>query len=385
MEREKIRSLNNFDEQKLKKLGSDRKNWLESGNDSIISLQNDKTKILVEEVKPSRIIVSVKKILKENDNYKTIILKNDMGDSLPLFRAGQKIAITLNINGDYFTKSYVISSSPLMAANGEYHITLSKTDDIVDDYLFSSLKLNEKFVISEPFGDFYYEPLRDEKNVIAIVNDNGIIPAYAMIQAVYDGIDNYYLTLFYSAKNEKDLLFKNELKEVAEKCSKIRAFFVLSEEEKEGHLTGFVSTDKIKNYYKDGETSFFIAGNEGLLNYLNKELEVFKLPRKFIRYDNYLPKYNIKRVIKYNLGIYIYGERFDVSCYNNKTILKAIEDSGIYIPSKCQIGICGLCRSELVKGEVKIVDDKRSNADKKFNYIHPCCTYPLSDIEIIVR
>lgn len=65
--------------------------------------------------------------------------------------------------------------------------------------------------------------------------------------------------------------------------------------------------------------------------------------------------------------------------------MQALEDSSIYIPSKCQVGICGLCRSELVFGEVRIVNDKRSKADKRYNYIHPCSTYPLSDIELIVR
>ena len=161
--------------------------------------------------------------------------------------------------------------------------------------------------------------------------------------------------------------------------------FVLAEEEKDGYLTGYVSTDKIKSVYRDGETSFFVAGDEGLLKYLDKELEEFKLPKKFIRYDSFLPVCNTKRVVKYNLGIYVNGEKFDIPCYNNKTLLQAIEDGGIYIPSKCQVGVCGLCRSELVKGEVKIINDKRSDADKKFNYIHPCSTYPLSDIEIIVR
>ena len=49
------------------------------------------------------------------------------------------------------------------------------------------------------------------------------------------------------------------------------------------------------------------------------------------------------------------------------------------------MGSCGFCKSELLSGEVKIVNDKRDSIDKKYNYIHPCCTYPLSDIKIIVR
>ncbi len=37
-------------------------------------------------------------------------------------------------------------------------------------------------------------------------------------------------------------------------------------------------------------------------------------------------------------------------------------------------------------GDVYIPEDYdgRRMADKKFGWIHPCCTYPLSDIEICV-
>ena len=83
--------------------------------------------------------------------------------------------------------------------------------------------------------------------------------------------------------------------------------------------------------------------------------------------------------------MYINDEKYEIPCYNNKTIMQAIEESGIYIPSKCRVGSCGFCRSELVVGEVRVVNDKRNGVDKKYNYIHPCSTYPLSDIEIVVR
>lgn len=385
MEKIKISSLGIFDEQKFKKLAIERGNWLSSGYNMVINPNTYKINTMAQEMHPLRIIVQVKKILKENEHYKTIVLTNYDGVSLPSFRAGQKIALTICIDDVYYTRPYSISSSPSRAIDGEYHITIKDSEDIVNHYLFHTLKIAEKFVITSPFGEFYFEPLRDEKNIIAIASDKGIFPIYSMIQAIIDGSENFNLTLFYSEKKESDFLFKEELKEFDDKSSKIKVKFVLSEEQKEDCLSGFVSTDKIKPFYTEGKTTFFISGSEGLLKYLDKELREFQLPLKYIRYDSFLPVCNIKRIVKYNLGIYINGEKFDIPCYNNKTIMKAIEEGGIFIPSQCHVGSCGFCRSELVKGEVKIVNDKRTNADKKYNYIHPCSTYPLSDIEIIVR
>lgn len=385
MEKIKIGSLGIFDEQKFKKLATDRENWLASGYNMLVNPNTYKVNTLAQENHPLRIIVQVKKILKENELYKTIVLTNCESASLPLFHAGQKIALTICIDDVYYTRPYSLSSSPSKAMDGEYHITIKDSDDIVEHYLFHKLKISEKFVISSPFGEFYFEPLRDERNVIGIVSDKGILPLYSMIQAILDGNENFNLTLFYSEKKGSDFLFKEELQEITDKTNKIKVHFVLSEEQEEGCLSGFVSTDKINPYYIEGKTTFFISGSEGLLKYLDKELEQFQLPQKYIRYDAFLPVCNIRRIVKYTLGIYINGEKFEIPCYNNKTIMRSIEEGGIFIPSKCHVGSCGFCRSELVKGEVKIVNDKRTNVDKKYNYIHPCCTYPLSDIEIIVR
>lgn len=385
MDKIKISSLGIFDEQRFKKLADDRNDWLNSGNDMLIS-SNYKVNEIADELKPSQLVVSIKKINKEGLNYKSIVLENVSGSSLPNFKAGQKVAVTISIQERYYTKPYTIISSPSVSADGEYTILVKEAfENIVDNYLYNEAKENDKVVVSAPFGDFYFETLRDQKNVIAIVSDEGILPIYSMVQAIIDKTENFNLTIFYSVKNETDIIFKEELLEYANKSNKIKINFVLSEEEKEGFLTGFVSSDKIKPYYEVGNTSIFISGNEGLLKYLDKELEYFKLPKKFVKYEAFFPKCGIKRVVRYNLSIYVNDEKYEIPCYNNKTIMQALAEGGIYIPSKCHNGSCGLCRSELVLGEVKIINDKRSASDKKFNYIHPCSTYPLSDISIVVR
>lgn len=381
---EKISSLKSFDEKKIKKMASDREAWLNTGDDILIN-PSYKTNMMALELNPKEIYVHVKEIIQENDNYKTLVLNSIRGNEMPKFRAGQKISLIVEIDGKKYTRPFSISSSPSSITSGEYNITVGNSDDVVNSYLFNEVTEGEKLAVSSPFGEFFYEPLRDKENIIAIASDEGIIPIFSMIQSVIDGIENYKLTVFYSVKYEKDLLFKKKLLEYREKSSKVKINILLSEEKKTGFMSGFASIDKIKRVYSVGDTSIFIAGSEGLLKYLDKELTELKVPKKFIRYDNFLPRCNIRKVVKYNLGIYIDAEKYEIPCYNNKTIMRAIEESGIYIPNKCQNGSCGFCRSELVMGEVKIVNDKRTMADKKYNYIHPCSTYPKSDIEIVVR
>ena len=378
----KISSLGVLDEQKFKKMDSSRISWLEDGTDMIIN-PNTKTKELVDEIMPNLVNVVVKKILKETDRCKTLIIEEVNGKKLPPFRAGQKVALIINIDGNFYTRPFTIACSNKDLSS--YRIAVFKNEeDTVMNYLYSKLKVGEKFSVSKPFGDFYYDPIRDEENIVMIVSGYGVAAALAMAEAVNDEMDKTKLTIFYSEKKDEDMAYKDELIRLADN-PKIRVGFILSEEKKEETLEGFASLDKVQSEMVEGHTSIFISGPEGLLKYLEKELAPLNLPKKFIRYDNFLPVCNIKRIAKYNLTIYINKEKYEVPCFNNKTILTALEESGVYIPSKCHNGSCGLCRSELVKGEVKVINDKRVEAEKKYNIIHPCCTYPLGDIEIVVR
>ncbi len=65
-------------------------------------------------------------------------------------------------------------------------------------------------------------------------------------------------------------------------------------------------------------------------------------------------------------------------------MLTAVERAGIKAPSHCRSGECGYCHSRLVSGDVFVPEstDERRRADTVFGYIHPCVSYPLSDLTI---
>ena len=65
-------------------------------------------------------------------------------------------------------------------------------------------------------------------------------------------------------------------------------------------------------------------------------------------------------------------------------VLVAIERAGIKAPSRCRAGECGWCRSRLLEGTVFIPQENemRRWADKHYGYIHPCCSFPTSDLTL---
>lgn len=367
----------------IKGISKKREEYLNSGEDTLINT-NSYVERLRDKLYKEEIIVEVKNI-EDYKTYKVITLSSLNEEELPIFKAGNKISLTIEVDNKYYSKAYTIVSSPNRCFNGIYKIVVRNSEDVIDKYLYSSVSMGERIIISSPFGEFYYNKLRDKKNVIAIVSGNGILPIMSMIYSLIDNIDDYKLTVFYTEKYFEDILFYEELIKINKMFKNININIVLSSEDKDGCIKGFVTKKMIKEIIKNNNYSFFLSGTEGMLKYLNKELESLKLPKKLIRYEDYLPVCNIKKVNTYKLTLLINNEKYEVPCYNNKTIIQSIYESGIYIPSKCNVGSCGFCKSELLSGEVKIVNDKRDILDIKYNYIHPCSTYPLSDIKIIVR
>ena len=73
-----------------------------------------------------------------------------------------------------------------------------------------------------------------------------------------------------------------------------------------------------------------------------------------------------------------------IDAYASEPIIVALERHGILIRSLCRSGECGACRAKVLEGEFFIPKDVdyRRLADKRFNYIHTCSCYPLSDMKI---
>ena len=77
---------------------------------------------------------------------------------------------------------------------------------------------------------------------------------------------------------------------------------------------------------------------------------------------------------------------YDITASADEPLLTSIERAGIVAPSRCRSGECSWCRSKLVSGKVFVPEktDGRRRADIEFGYIHPCASFPMSDIVLDV-
>ncbi len=331
----------------------------------------------------------------EEAGAKTFIMRSKDGGPVAYFRAGQYLSLKLKIGESAVSRPYSISSSPRDALNGVVSVTVrSNPDGFAAGYMLDEFKEGDEVLSSGPQGNFYYEELRDPKNIVALAGGSGITPFLSMAQAIAEGTEDFDLTIIFGSRTKDQILFRKELDWITLKCNKVHVVHVLSDEEAEGFEHGFITADIIKRYAKE-PYSVFVCGPEAMYKFLKGELDKLGLPKKNIRCEMLGVTKKIADVEgfpaeakgkEFDIKVRQGTREYDLKACAEEPILVAIERAGIVAPSRCRSGECGWCRSKVLSGTyfAPAENENRRWADIKWDYIHPCATFPTSDMEIEV-
>lgn len=380
---------------------------------------NYQMNLIASNIYPDSITLIIKNIVNEVDNTKTYYLANANGNKLPIFKPGQYITLIFNINNMFLSRPYFLSSSPNDAINNVYRISVkNNTNGIVSNYMNNNLKINDILNSLPADGEFNLSAIRDKKQIVGICTSIGICPMISFARAIYEKNIDKLLTIFYLVKDQNNILYKKELDELA-KNQDIKIVYVnKSNNEK-------IDISLIKSYVTSKFT-VFACGNKDFISEIKKELSQINLEEKDFRCEivntiieepqdiiteevkqeeieviNETKEQNdvetkiektqaeetkekIPQINEYNIKVFTHENEFNIKCKEDETILSTLEKNNIKAKSKCRNGKCGYCRTLLIWGDIKVDEelDNRRKTDIKNNYIHPCITYPTSDITI---
>ncbi|MBI4832778.1 MAG: iron-sulfur cluster-binding domain-containing protein [Candidatus Lindowbacteria bacterium] len=320
---------------------------------------------------------------------------------LAYFRAGQYLSLKVEVGGVRISRPYSISSAPFEALgpNGFYEITVRKQKGgFLTSHMWDNWKVGSKIRTSGPCGLFYYEPLRDAGKVTGLAGGSGITPFRSLAREIAQGELDAQLLLIYGSSDENDVLFYDELKELEKKApDKFRVVHVLSckEVQMEGCELGLITAETIKKHADMDNSSFFVCGPQAMYKFVEGELQTLNLPHKRIRREVFGEVKDITQASgfplkvadeTFRLKVHIGGATTEIPARAAESVLVAMERANLAPPSECRSGECGFCRSLLIGGDVFLspeIDGRRA-ADKLFGYIHPCSSYPVTDIEVAV-
>ncbi len=303
---------------------------------------------LASSLHPSALNLTVTNIYDFEGGAKVLTLVDSDNKKLPFFRAGQNI----NIKSGSFSSPFSLMSAP---GSNCYEIAVfPDSEDIVSQYLIG-LTINSKIISSGPEGLFYYISLRDKNKITAFCDNYGAPALISMARSIAKGTDNYSLKIIYFDKNGKHI-FRDIIKELPVSVE-------------------YVSTLPEECCVSDKS---FISGTNEFCN-----LALQKFPNSRINVVN-PPQYYGKANNEYKCTVTYRDKKFVFTCKDNETLLSAFERNSVPSSAKCKTGECGYCRCKLIDGDVETVNIHSVNslreADKKYNFIHPCRSFAKSDL-----
>lgn len=344
---------------------------------------------------PKKFGVTVTAVRDASPTAKTIRFVRTDKEKLPFFYAGQFVVLDFKIGESVISRPYSISSAPFEARedNGFFEITVrrSKGDGFIADYMNDSLKVGDTLTAMMGCGQFYYEPLRDAKHVVALAGGAGITPFASMAKEIAHGTLDCDLTILYGSVSADDIILKDELD--ALRCDKVHIIHVLSGDDPDWQgERGFLSAALIQKYAAP-DTTYFICGPQAMYLYLQKELQKLGAPKRRIRFEVFGQAKDITQFNGYpqelkdktfNLTVRRGIHEDVIPAKATESLVVALERAGIRIETACRSGACGFCRTKVLSGSVYICpeNDGRRAADKDFGYVHACAAYPTSDLTI---
>ena len=377
--------LSFIDMLKTKNIAKKRQKMLAKGSLKDIPASDptqDLAKQLHHPMKPFKII----EINDFNDEIKSFKFSPVDGKKLAFFKPGQYIAIQIKDKDLLVTRPFTLASSPNEAVDKNYYeVTIKKLDKgLFTTWLFKNAKVGTILNVSSPCGDFAYNPIRDQKHIVCLAGGTGITPFVSMAKSIVSGtLKDVKMTLFHGFPSMDFGVWVKELQELAKQSDNFEYVPVCEKSDPNIKESGFISKALVDKYVKDKYT-IFACGSNAFYNFILKEFK--HLQEKDFRLEkNIIGWREVSNLKKFKIKVHLLDEEYDITCLNSQTVLSALEENHVDSANRCRVGHCGFCHAKCVKGKYTMVLKTLRSSDLDFDYFHACCSYPETDLEIIVN
>ncbi len=309
-------------------------------------------------------LISIKNL---NHDMLEVVLKPEK--AWPHHRAGQHIALTIEVNGKLTTRIFTLAcgTSTHKTSQCVRLITKVKKQGALTPYL-NSCSANEWVNISEPKGSFIL-PATD-KPLLMVAGGSGITPFIAMLEDAFENgsINEPPIHLLYFAKPNEHVL-----------CEELTAFkmrskdfsFQLLNRQRDGEVDAHLSHHANAHWLVCGPHNLY-AQVENVANVVNVSLES--------EHFSALPVVNKKDLDEEkNFSLLHNGQTLSVN--NQQTLLTQLLQAKHPVTYGCGMGICHQCQCIKKRG---VIRDTRTGdlSDGAEQLIQLCVSQAVTDLEI---
>lgn len=297
---------------------------------------------------------------------------------------GQYVNVHATINGTKYSRSYSICSGP----DEKLAIAVKAIDKgVVSNYLVNELKAGDQIELDFPLGNFKLDT--KAPNIVCFAAGSGITPFMSFAKSLGS---NQKMRLFYGNSKMDTAFFFEEIKNF----SNVTSTFYFSQEKVEGHAEGRLDKFHVSELIKAELTllradGFYICGPEEMIMGIQEVLSVFGIAQDKIHFELFTTPVLMKQEETTVVGSFkgmsqvsaiLDGEvqRIELST-DGKSILDALDQSGMDVPYSCRGGVCCTCKAKIIEGSAQMtINYALTDEEVKEGYILTCQAHPTSEV-----
>lgn len=335
----------------------------------------------------------VGRIFQETSDVKTFRLVNPAGGMLPFeYLPGQFITVTVPNGESTARRSYTIASSPTQRDYIEVTVKHAP-GGVVSGYLHSAVDAGNLLDLSGPAGSFVFTG-RECKCILLIAAGVGITPLMSVLRYLLDSSWSGDVFLVYGCRTPEDIIFREELDYLNRRHANLQVVITLSEvkEAEWPGSRGRITKDLLAASVPDLPSRYaHICGPVPMMEATKKILAEVAIPADRIKTEAFGPALgkqerppDIARKTEQNSNLptvtFTDSDRKG-PLPTGRVVLDVAEELGVDIDYSCRAGVCGVCRVQLLSGEVSMdVEDGLEPGDKERNLILACQAKATCDI-----
>tara|TARA_B100000989_G_scaffold289882_1_gene262343 strand:+ start:984 stop:2846 length:1863 start_codon:yes stop_codon:yes gene_type:complete len=334
-------------------------------------------------------------IIQETPHVKTFYLVTLGHTLLPFnFLPGQFLSLTVNIEDKKIKRSYTIASSPTQ--RGHLELTIKREEKgVVSRFFHDTMKKGDKIEVTAPSGNFTFTG-EEHDSIVLIAGGVGVTPMMSALRYLTDQYWPGEIFLIFSVKTKKEIIFNEELQDLARKHSNVHIAITLSQPkgDKWSGFTGRITKEMLNQVIPEiTSRRFHICGPNIMMKEMKEMLLELEVPQDMIKQESFGAEAKKNTLIKTEILKKSDNERLakitfstsgkTTSLAPDQTVLEAAESIGVEIENSCLSGTCGTCKVKLVDGSVHMdCDDALDDQDKSSNIILACQAKSQSDVTI---
>jgi len=310
------------------------------------------------------------------------------------YRPGQFANITAEVPPEVsprpVTRPFTISSSPTQPF---LELTIKvNPNGILSKYMFENAKPGQRYRIKAPFGVFCFEDGMASR-IGLIGGGAGITPMMSIARYLTHKSLPVQATLFFCTRSSKDIIFREELEELARQNPNLKVQIALSQSDDPNWkgLTGRISKEMFQEHLLPGEPEYvFLCGPPPMMDSVWEILPAIGYDAARIKSEKFTPAKTVVQkpaeATDKALGEHaIHFIRADkkVVVKSDQTVLDVALLEGVDLDSGCRSGVCSTCKVRCLKGTI---DQEQAaaldEAEREAGYVLVCVGQPESDLII---